>query len=123
MLSDYSDEELRDELSRRHSKPKHLLDYFANPEDLYSAHGLTLVQTCGACPEQYDVFRGDEQVAYLRLRHGFFRVDLGECGGEIIASGHPKGDGCFEPDERMHFMHRALRAIISRIHPTISSKS
>ena len=36
---------------------------------------LKFVQTCGACPEQYDVFLQDVQVGYLRLRHGYFRVD------------------------------------------------
>lgn len=28
---------------------------------------FTLEQTCGACPEQYDVFKDGEPVAYLRL--------------------------------------------------------
>ena len=34
---------------------------------------IKLIQTCGACPEQYDAFIGEEQVGYLRLRHGYFR--------------------------------------------------
>jgi len=31
---------------------------------------LTLNKTCGACPEQYDVFLEGENVGYMRLRHG-----------------------------------------------------
>ena len=34
-----------------------------------------LVQTCGACPEQYDVYEGDEEVGYMRLRHGHFHAE------------------------------------------------
>ena len=32
-------------------------------------NGVTLVQTCGACPEQYDAYIDDKKIAYLRLRH------------------------------------------------------
>ena len=31
---------------------------------------LIFEQTCAAYPEQYDVWKGDEQVGYVRLRHG-----------------------------------------------------
>jgi hypothetical protein len=31
--------------------------------------------TCPACPEQYDVFVGDKQVAYVRLRYGELSVN------------------------------------------------
>lgn len=39
-----------------------------------TADMVKLVQTCGAFPEQYDAFVGDECVAYLRLRGGYFYV-------------------------------------------------
>ena len=32
--------------------------------------GLEFKKTCLACPEQYDVFKGDKLVGYVRLRHG-----------------------------------------------------
>ena len=32
--------------------------------------GLDFKQTCGACPEQYDVFKDEKQVGYVRLRWG-----------------------------------------------------
>ena len=36
-------------------------------------NGLIVIQTCGACPEQYDVFLGDKQIGYVRLRGGALR--------------------------------------------------
>jgi hypothetical protein len=33
-------------------------------------HGLDFVQTCCACPEQYDVYRQGHRVGYVRLRFG-----------------------------------------------------
>lgn len=45
---------------------------------------VEFVQTCGACPEQYGVFLGSEQIGYVRLRHGAFRVDYPDCGGEVV---------------------------------------
>lgn len=29
---------------------------------------LEFRETCGSCPEQYDVFKGGRQVGYVRLR-------------------------------------------------------
>jgi len=75
-------------------------------------NGYELVQTCGACPEQYDVFKDGKQVAYFRLRHGWFRVDVPDCGGEtIFESEDSVGDGRFEEDERMGFLTKAVNAV------------
>lgn len=76
-----------------------------------TADDIRLVLTCGACPEQYDAFIGNEDVGYLRLRHGWFRADYGFCGGETVYEGGPKGDGAFEDDEREHFLMEAKRAL------------
>jgi hypothetical protein len=38
---------------------------------------IELRETCGACPEAYDVFFDGEYVGYLRLRHGSFRAHFG----------------------------------------------
>lgn len=73
--------------------------------------GLTLVCTCGACPEQYDVFDGDKQVGYLRLRHGWFRADVPQCGGETIHEAYPRGDGIFDDDERLAHLTEAVKKI------------
>lgn len=75
-------------------------------------NGYELVQTCGACPEQYDVFLDGKQVGYLRLRHGYFSASVPGCMGEhVYGSGGMIGDGAFESEERMRFLTEAVRAI------------
>lgn len=71
---------------------------------------IELKQTCGACPEQYDAYLGDEKVGYLRLRHGYFSVEV-PYGGEIIYSANTKGDGLFEEEERAFHLEMAKKAI------------
>lgn len=73
--------------------------------------GLELRLTCPSHPEQYDVYDGEKQVAYFRLRHGEFRVDVPECGGEIIYEVEPEGDGFFEEHERQKYLEEAVRAV------------
>jgi len=69
---------------------------------------IELIKTCDESPEQYDAFYKGEQVGYLRLRHGEFRVDYPNCGEETIYySEQMKGDGRFEDDEREHFLLKA----------------
>lgn len=81
------------------------------PEDV-EIDGLKLVCTCGACPEQYDVFNANgAQVGYLRLRHGYFRADCPEVGGETVYTAQPKGDGIFDDDERQYYLTEAVAAI------------
>lgn len=72
---------------------------------------ITLHQTCGACPEQYDA--RDEtgrKVGYLRLRHGVFTVEaIGEDGEHTeVYRARPDGHGVFDPDERGRYLARAL---------------
>lgn len=76
---------------------------------------IKLVQTCGACPEQYDAFHKGEQVGYLRLRHGYFRVDYPDCGGETVFEANPDGDGVFDADERQGYLDQACAAIFERL--------
>jgi len=76
---------------------------------------IRLIQTCGACPEQYDAFLGEKQVGYLRLRHGYFRVDYLECGGETIYEAYPEGDGIFDYDERDEYLLAAKEAIVGKL--------
>lgn len=93
-----------------------LLDEKLNKKlnEIFSKIQLSL--TCGACPEQYDAFLDGKQVGYLRLRHGWFRVDFPDCGGETIyESGDMRGDGCFDEDEREYFLNEAKLAIAKRI--------
>jgi len=79
------------------------------PADI-ELNGYTLICTCPACPEQYDVFKGGSQVGYLRLRHGHFRADC-PCRGETVYESDTKGDGIFDDDERLPEITKALAAI------------
>lgn len=78
------------------------------------AEKIELVQTCGACPEQYDAFIDGELVGYLRLRHGYFTVQYPNVSGELVYSAEPKGDGLFEYDEREGYLAAARLAIINK---------
>jgi len=78
--------------------------------------GYDLVQTCGACPEQYDVYKDGEQVGYLRLRHGYFYAQYPYTGGEtVFETSQCNGDGIFEEEERDYFLTKAIIAIHERI--------
>lgn len=72
---------------------------------------IKLVQTSSACPEQYDAFLNGELVGYLRLRHGVFRVECPAAGGEEVYRNNPRGDGCFEPDERDYHLTVAALSV------------
>ena len=48
-------------------------DYSKSPAD-FTFGDYRWICTCGACPEQYDVFYKDKCVAYGRLRFGNFTV-------------------------------------------------
>lgn len=75
---------------------------------------IRLVQTCAACPEQYDAYIGDRFVGYLRLRHGYFRAE--NAAREIVYEDHPRGDGSFDSaDERRVQLNRACDAILKDI--------
>ena len=74
--------------------------------------GISLRLTCGGCPEQYDAFDAEgKQVGYLRLRHGEFTVCCPGVDGLCVLDAAPKGDGCFEPDERDYWLQQAIAAI------------
>jgi hypothetical protein len=72
-----------------------------------------LVKTCGACPEQYDVYRNGEVVGYLRLRHSYFSARAhGPYGPTVYVTRDFQGDGAFELDiERDGHIRNALYAI------------
>jgi hypothetical protein len=65
-----------------------------------------LVQTCGACPEQYD--DPTEMVGYLRLRHGHFRAEHMD---QVVYESPTRGDGAFDEDERSYHLNQACLAL------------
>jgi hypothetical protein len=74
-------------------------------------YGYELIKTCGGCPEQYDVYKNNKMVGYLRLRHGYFRADCPECCGTVVYEACPKGDGSFDEDEREFYLTEAIKKI------------
>lgn len=74
--------------------------------------GYRLEMTSCACPEQYDVFdAAGKQVGYLRLRHGYFRADYPDHGGETVYESDTNGDGIFDEDERLPELKAAIAAL------------
>ena len=91
-----------------------------NKEQDYSYYGLTLKNTCFACPEQYDVYYEDILCGYMRLRHGYFRTeyypDSKECiFGDIVYDCEPKGKGRFMEDEREEHLKKGAKSIINKL--------
>jgi len=74
---------------------------------------VVLIQTCGACPEQYDLKFDGVNIGYLRLRHGYFRAEYVPT-GEIVYEAEPEGDGLFTSDEREGYLEAARNAILMR---------
>ena len=82
--------------------------------------GLDFEQTCGACPEQYDVFDSEGQtVGYVRLRWGNLTCEYPDSGGKLIYShGFSHGLGMFKNDtERDNY----LRLIATKINQMIEN--
>mgnify|MGYP000489417732 CR=1 FL=1 len=71
---------------------------------------VELIQTCPAFPEQYDGYIDGEKVAYLRLRHRWFRA---EYLGKVVFTSEPNGDGAFDDSERAQQLNAACDAIIN----------
>lgn len=72
---------------------------------------LQIVKTCDYAPEQYDVFDGDKQVGYMRLRWGQFTVHCPDVGGELVYSA-VTGFGSFDSKgQRSHHLALAIAAI------------
>ena len=81
---------------------------------------LELLRTSSACPEQYDLLIDGKKVAYFRLRHGEFRVDMPNCGDETVyRSEEMNGDGLFDRTERARFLSDPSRGSDAREAPSL----
>lgn len=77
---------------------------------------LRFVNTCPACPEQYDVFDNEDntQVGYVRLRHGYLSVRYVDEEGnqKELYGAYVKGDGTFsDKAERKYYLEKAAEEI------------
>ncbi len=84
-------------------------------------NGYTMIQTCPACPEQYDVIHKNDLVGYIKLRGGRLRVMTPycipyECDVTLIHEfKNHELKGCFDNDtERMYYLNKAMRIIIEQ---------
>lgn len=81
--------------------------------------GLDFDCTCGARPEQYDVYDNKgNQVGYVRLRWGYLRCDYKDVLGETIYCAEIGNDftGEFENQEqRMEYLNIIASKILEKI--------
>jgi hypothetical protein len=89
--------------------------------------GCRVIITCFACPEQYDVFLGDKQIGYLRLRWSHFTADYPDVDGECVYEatiGDSGWDGRFKNDEqRYRYLNAAVAALLEKAIRTIPSRT
>lgn len=99
-------------------------DYNNNIVIRYKAANFEFVCTCGACPEQYDVFLEGKQVGYVRLRWASLSCYYPDYGGETIYTFDWQGTegdlggykGCFNStDERKHHLELIAQALYNKI--------
>ena len=88
-------------------------DYSEDEDNYIDLDSIRLECTCHACPEQYNAYKGDEYVGYLRLRHGYFYTD--DKDGNTIYESNTIGDGIFDSEERELHLNNAKRAIIKSL--------
>lgn len=67
-----------------------------------------LKQTCGGCPESYNVYHNDEYVGHLRLRNGIFTAYFQDRATYQVTT---IGDGIFESEEREYHLQLACETI------------
>lgn len=75
---------------------------------------IELIQTCEACPEQYDAMLGGERVGYLRLRWGWFTVTCPWVNGTEVYEagvGHDLAGTFKDGKQRKKQLKKARKAI------------
>lgn len=79
---------------------------------------IKLIQTCGACPEQYDAHYQWEKIWYLRLRHWYFYVEFYDT---VVYRAYPKWDWMFEDDEREYYLNKAKKHLRNAYNKSLES--
>lgn len=84
-------------------------------KNLIDIDGLVFHKTCDAWPEQYDVYKGSKQVAYVRLRMGNLTVEVPDVGGELIYHKNYEKDPAkgyfYTQEERMGQLRRIAKIL------------
>lgn len=84
---------------------------------------IELIETCSACPEQYDAVISGEIVGYLRLRHGYFYAET-TYNDQRVYECTTIGDGIFASEERDFHLTLARKKIakaLNRRNKTLSN--
>lgn len=70
----------------------------------------TIVMTCGGCPSQWDARTDDGKYVFIRVRHGYFSLDIE---GETVFDGNPKGiDGVMNTDEMIEYVNKNRSLVV-----------
>ena len=81
-------------------------------------NGYLFYKTCEAWPEQYDVYRGKRQVAYVRLRMGSLTVEVPDVNGELIYYKNYEKDSAkgyfYTQEERMEQLIKIVKILKRR---------
>ena len=88
------------------------------PRNQYRIGGLRFETTCYSCPEQYDVYLGDTQVGYVRMRYEDLTVEYGKCAllSPCIDSYYfAKAYGNIPVNKRMRVLRQIARTL-RRVH-------
>ena len=80
--------------------------------------GYLFYKTCEAWPEQYDVYRGKRQVAYVRLRMGNLTVEVPDVDGELVYHKNYENDPAkgyfYTQEERMEQLFKIAEILKRR---------
>lgn len=86
---------------------------------VYEVKGLTFVQTCICCPEQYDVMDSrNNLVGYVRLRYGHLSCSYPDVKGEYVYLESVGSDmtGIFvDEEQRMYYLDKIADSILKKI--------
>lgn len=87
-------------------------DWFRQKSDaVYFIGEYKLVCTSVDCPEQYDVYKGSDIVAYFRIRWGHFTARCPYFMGELVFSEDIEGFGEFTESERVPMLKEAIKNV------------
>lgn len=74
-----------------------------------------LKQTCGACPEAYNVYRNGKYVGRFRIRYGGFTAHNDVPDSDPVYERNDVGDGMLDWDKRDEVLTAACKALLEDI--------
>lgn len=65
----------------------------------------SIEMTCSACPSQWDAKTTQGEYVYIRVRHGYFRLDVE---GQTVFDGYPHDiDGVMSTSEMIEYVQQS----------------